>query len=203
MRRSLGEEHRDLLIIESNLAFLVAQLGRMEEAGQMLQASLAAQQKVLGPTHPRTLTTQNNLALVLERLNRRQEAVALYRENLRQQREINGPEHPSAYLAMSNLGNALRRAGENTEAESFLRQALDGELRLLGAATGETQETAHGLSLVLLASGRGEQALELARNSYLSIRDAPRLTLGGLHARHRCIDAGEAGSLRRGRARRP
>jgi non-specific serine/threonine protein kinase/serine/threonine-protein kinase len=185
MRRSLGPEHRDVLIIESNLAFLVAQLGRMEEAGQMLQASLAAQQKALGANHPRTLTTQNNLALVLERLDRGQEAIALYRENLQQQVQVNGPDHPGAYLAMANLGNALRRAGENAEAEPLLRQALEGELQHFGPAAGETQETAHGLSLVLLASGQAEQALELARSSYLSLRDAPRLTLTGVHARHR------------------
>ena len=76
-RAALGEEHPDTLASRGNLAIVLWQLGRLEEAEAELRAVLEICRRVLGEEHPHTLGSRNNLATVLRDLGRQEEAAAL------------------------------------------------------------------------------------------------------------------------------
>ena len=61
----LGPEHRDTLTSRDNLAVVLRDLGRLEEAEAEHRAVLEARTRVLGADHPDTLTSRHNLANVL------------------------------------------------------------------------------------------------------------------------------------------
>ncbi|MBE3015949.1 tetratricopeptide repeat protein [Microbispora sp. NEAU-D428] len=65
-RDSDGEEHPDTLRSRNNLATVLGELGRLEEAEAEHRAVLEVCRRVLGEEHPDTLVSQNNLATVLE-----------------------------------------------------------------------------------------------------------------------------------------
>lgn len=64
----LGAEHPDTLTSRSNLAFVLRELGRPEEAEAEHRAVLAALTRVLGAEHPYTQASRNNLAAVRREL---------------------------------------------------------------------------------------------------------------------------------------
>ena len=66
MRKILRVEHPDVLTSMNNLARVLDNQGKYEEAEEMHRQALALRETVLGKEHPDTLTSMNNLALVLD-----------------------------------------------------------------------------------------------------------------------------------------
>ena len=65
-RRVLGSEHPDVAGRAANLAYWLIQEGQFEEAGALVDESIAIRRKVLGPNAPQvagTLTVKANLML--------------------------------------------------------------------------------------------------------------------------------------------
>jgi hypothetical protein len=58
----LGAEHHDTLISINNLASLLYNQGKMDEAEPLYRRCLAVKEKVLGAEHPSTLLSMYNLA---------------------------------------------------------------------------------------------------------------------------------------------
>jgi hypothetical protein len=61
---------RRLLGSRNNLALVLQDLGRLEEAEAEHRAVLEARVRLLGAEHPHTLTSRNNLAVVLRALGK-------------------------------------------------------------------------------------------------------------------------------------
>jgi tetratricopeptide (TPR) repeat protein len=80
--RVRGHDSEGALVARSNLAKLLSQLGREDEAAALYQEVVADQKRVLGSDHPGTIITSANLANVLFDLDRGREAVMLFRELL-------------------------------------------------------------------------------------------------------------------------
>ena len=70
----LGPNHPSTLTSRSNLALVLRDLGRLDEAEAEHRAVLETRTRVLGPDHPSTLNSRGNLALVLRDLGRLDEA---------------------------------------------------------------------------------------------------------------------------------
>jgi hypothetical protein len=70
MARVLGAEHPDTLNSRGNLASVLADLGRLEEAEAENRVVLEIMTRVLGAEHPDTLNSRGNLASVLADLKR-------------------------------------------------------------------------------------------------------------------------------------
>jgi tetratricopeptide (TPR) repeat protein len=66
----LSAEHPDTLTSRGNLALVLWDLGRHEQAEAEHRAVLDTRTRTLGAQHPDTLTSRNNLALVLRDLGR-------------------------------------------------------------------------------------------------------------------------------------
>jgi hypothetical protein len=61
-RRQLGDDHQNVLLTMSGLAYLYMVQGKSRLAEGLYRDALAAQRRVLGEEHPDPLNTMNNLA---------------------------------------------------------------------------------------------------------------------------------------------
>jgi hypothetical protein len=61
----LGKEHPDTLTTMNNLANVLSDQGKYEQAEEMHRQTLGLRETVLGKEHPFTLISMNNLVTVL------------------------------------------------------------------------------------------------------------------------------------------
>ena len=102
----------DTLISRSNLALVLGDLGRLDEAGAEHGAVLETRTRVLGPDHFRTLNSRSNLAHVLYERGRLDEAGAEHRAVLETRTRVLGPDHPSTLTSRGNLAHVLRAVAD-------------------------------------------------------------------------------------------
>ena len=146
---------------------------RLDEAIELLEASLALEQEVSGRTSVQALLVMDILATTLQSAHRFDRAEALFREALAGQIELNGPDHVAVGSAHNNLGSLFLMVGRMAEAEEQLRLALAAY-----EASGEWEPveyypTYSNLAHVLYELGRpaegrpfAERALELVREKH-------------------------------------
>jgi hypothetical protein len=65
LQRILGEKHPSTICAMHNLANILGDQGRLEEAASILVEVVSRMQRILGPKHPWTLVAQNNLTRIL------------------------------------------------------------------------------------------------------------------------------------------
>jgi hypothetical protein len=63
--RLLGTEHGDTLWVMDNQAWVLARLGRTEEAERLCFETFKGREKTLGPDHPNTLRSMGVLAGII------------------------------------------------------------------------------------------------------------------------------------------
>ncbi len=153
-----GEKYTESLTCRGNLALVLHDLGRLEEAEAEHRRVVAARELMLGPDHPDTLASRGNLALVLRDLGRLKEARAEIREVLAARRRLLGPEHPDSLDSRNNLGLVLHDLGKLTEAKAEIRAVLASRMRVLGPDHPSTLASRGDLALVLRSLGRPDQA---------------------------------------------
>jgi hypothetical protein len=56
----LGDEHRDTISARNNLAVMLGDQGRLEEAALILVEAVSLLQRILGENHPSTICAMNN-----------------------------------------------------------------------------------------------------------------------------------------------
>ena len=108
----------------NNLALLLQETNRLEEAEPLYRRALAIDEAAYGATHPRVATRLNNLALLLQETNRLEEAEPLYRRALEIDEAAYGATHPRVATDLNNLAVLLRETNRLEEAEPLYRRAL-------------------------------------------------------------------------------
>jgi tetratricopeptide (TPR) repeat protein len=78
---SVGKEHRSTLTC--NLAMVLEDQGKYEQAEEMNQQALSLRETVLGKEHPDTLASMNKLATVLSDQGKYEQAEEIHRQALR------------------------------------------------------------------------------------------------------------------------
>jgi tetratricopeptide (TPR) repeat protein len=78
----LGKEHPDTLTSMNNLATVLRDQGKYEQAEEMYRHALRLRQTVLGKEHPSTLTRMSNLASVLRDQDKYEQAEETLRQVL-------------------------------------------------------------------------------------------------------------------------
>jgi tetratricopeptide (TPR) repeat protein len=125
----------------NNLAMLLNDTGKKEEAEEAYRAALAIRQKLVAEFpkrsefRPGLAMSYNNLGSLLRGTNRLEEAESFYREALAIRKKLaaefpNRPQYRDDLIqSYLNLGNALRSRGRYTDAESSYRDGIAvGEL---------------------------------------------------------------------------
>lgn len=127
----LGDAHPHTLATLNNLAGVLKEQGRLDEAEPMYRRALETLERVNGEQHPNTLAAMNNLATLLVDLGRLDDAEPLFRGALRRLREVLDEGHPTVLGITHNLANLLRRQGKLDQAAAMFRDLLETTERSL------------------------------------------------------------------------
>ena len=157
----LGPDHPDTLIARDNLAGAYEDVGRFDEAIELLERVLVGSERVLGPDHPDTLMTRNNLAVAYRSVGRFDEAIELLGRVLAEQERVLDPDHPDTLGTRNNLAFAYQSAGRFDEAIELFERVLADQERVLGPDHPKTLTTRGNLAGAYRSVGRFDEAIEL------------------------------------------
>ena len=161
-RAALGAEHRLTLASVNDLATLLHEQGRFDDAEALYRDVLAAARRLFGDDDPLTLTTVNNLADLLRQRGRLGESEALFREAVERRRRRDGEDHPLVVSAINNLALVLNEQGKLAEAEPLFRHAVEKNRAIHGADHPETLLSIGNLAMLLFDQNRYAEAEALA-----------------------------------------
>src|SRR5207244_1767170 len=89
-----GHESLEALLVESNLAFMLQQVGKSDEAIAQYHSTILRARSVLGEDHIITMRARGNLASALRETGHLDEAEAIFAADLPRIRKVFGPHHP-------------------------------------------------------------------------------------------------------------
>ena len=164
-------------LASNNLAMLLRDTNRVEEAEPLLRRALEIDEAALGGQHPTVAIRLNNLAILLRDTNRIEEAEPLLRQALEIDKAALGDQHPTVAMYLSNLGMLLRDTNRVEEAEPLLRRALEIDEATYGDEHPNVAIDLNNLAMLLSDTNRSEEAEPLLRRA-LEIDEA---ALGGQH----------------------
>ncbi|KAL4885199.1 hypothetical protein BJY04DRAFT_214537 [Aspergillus karnatakaensis] len=150
----LGAEHQTTLTIRGQMAFVLVQLGKYEEADLIRPQNLKSYQKQ--GLHS-TEADLRNLVHSLCSQGKFEEAEAVYRQALSASQQAFGEDSPDALWDLTLLGGALRGQKKREEAEALFRLILTGLENEYGAFHYTVIETTLLLGLTLVRQGKTEE----------------------------------------------
>lgn len=163
-RKHYGDESREALQFQYNLAEATAHNGRVEQALQALNTTLAAQIHRFGQDDPDALATKQFLAVLMVEQGRLDEGEALLRETLAGRTRRLGPEHERTLASMANLGLLLMRRGKLDEAGALLRGAQETAFRVFGPDSTQTLIAVGNVALLARSPAEYEAVEPLYRD---------------------------------------
>ncbi len=176
-RELLGNEHRDTLMSEQNLAGALLGLGELERARELGEHSLEVRRRVLGTDDADTLASMNNLGAVLRTQGNFRAAQAILEECLGIQLRVLGDDHLSTISTRSNLAGVLWAQRDLPAARAALETARAAALRTLGEEHPGTLTLSTNLAVALGAEGAYDEARQLIEHVY----EIQRRVLGDEH----------------------
>jgi tetratricopeptide (TPR) repeat protein len=123
-QRLLGNEHTDTLLSQYNLATVLKQENRYEEAETLMRHTLETQIRVLDAGDPDTSASRSLLADILLREQRPLEVEVFARRAFDDQLRTLGPYHQDTLESLRILGEALTRTGRYEEAKKMYTDTI-------------------------------------------------------------------------------
>ncbi len=176
-RRPTFDDEDLRISITEDLAATLSQLGRKQEASDLLAEALAMSRRKYGPDHPTLARTLNNYGVLLDAQWRYEEAVGIYRQVLAIARKQYGDKHIATIAATNNLAMTLRGVQQPQEAERLLRTALQVLEEQVGSEHPAALTVACNLGLTLQDRGNLTEAERIQRR----VLAARRRVLGPDH----------------------
>ena len=159
--KTLGPDHPRTLTARGNLAAAYQAAGRLDEAIDLYERTLADSERVLGPDHPHTLASRGNLAAAYKSAGRLEQAIDLHERTLADHERVLGPDHTHTLTSRNNLAVAYRSAGRLGEAIDLHEQELADCERVLGPDHTHTLTSRGNLAAAYKSAGRLDQAIDL------------------------------------------
>ena len=122
-----GAGHPLLYLPENRLALALQQVGQLEEARELLHASLDKRVRLFGKSSPQAATAYNNLAIVAAADGDLHAAVGYYEECLRIRRPLLEPSDHNLIDTLAGLGSCRSRLGDTDAAVDLLAEAVRGD----------------------------------------------------------------------------
>jgi serine/threonine-protein kinase len=154
----------------NDLAIVLQEQGKYEEARVRHDRALELRKKVLGPEHYFVVSSLNNLGTVLGALGKYEEARVAYSNALELREKLLGREHPLVALSYSNLGTAYLELGRYKEAHALFEHALDVREKTLGREHPDLASSLNNVGIALHKMGQYEKARNLHARA-LAIRE--------------------------------
>ena len=161
LTRTLGPDHPRTLTSRNNLAVAYESAGRLEQAIDLHERTLADRERILGPDHPDTLTVRNNLASAYQAAGRLEQAIPLFERTLADCERVLGADHTDTLIVRNNLAGAYKSAGRPGEAIDLHEQTLTDRERILGPDHPDTLISRGGLAAAYRDAGRLDEAIDL------------------------------------------
>jgi tetratricopeptide (TPR) repeat protein len=160
----------------SDVALLLNDLGRYDEAEPLFRSVLEHQRATLGPWSFDTLVTLNNLGVLLGRLGRLSEAETMLRELLEHAAGLERDESTLRLLgpARRHLAGWLEERGDLLQARALLEESLRELGQLLPESDAEVLATHNALGSLSASEGDLPAALEhmqRALTGYSALRE--------------------------------
>ena len=131
-KRRLGAEHPATLGELGNLANMLNDSGKPEDALPVARAVAEARARVLGAEHPQTLRAMLNLTTILARVDRFDDAIALQKQVAGARTRLLGAQHPDTLFIELNRAATLYQAGQPQAALEQLDRILPRARGVLG-----------------------------------------------------------------------
>jgi tetratricopeptide (TPR) repeat protein len=132
---SFGPDHPTVATRLNNLALILQDTNRIDEAEPLMRRALAIDQAAFGPDHANVARDLNNLGIMLLTTNRLAEAESSVRRALIIDEANLGPDHPKVATKLNSLANLLQATNRVADAEPLMRRVVV-ILRLFGERTG-------------------------------------------------------------------
>lgn len=165
-----GSDHFQVASSLHNLASVLSETDRIEEAEKMFRQSIGIQETLLGPDHPDFAIGLNNLAAILNETNRVEEAEALLRRTLSIMEAFYGLDNINVVTCLCNLATLYARSKRVHEAETLFRRSITTLEPLLGPNHPDVGSILNNLATLLADTNRSSEAELLYRRS-LGIRE--------------------------------
>jgi len=148
--------------------------GDLPLAAEESRKSIEIMQRVYGPHgHPQLAEFDAVLLQILAAQHKLAEAEELGRQSVASYRRILPPGNPRLAAVLSGQAWALYRDGKADQAAPLLREALAIDAAAYGPDLDETAQVGVRLAACLLASGRPQEAQELARKYHARLLASP------------------------------
>ena len=164
-------------LIEVNLAVVVSEQGRNEEALEHMRHVRELYDQALGPGHPDTALLMQNTGAVFTQLGRHDEAIAALEESLSIAESL-GKRHPLVAGPANNLGGLYIELGR-PEGKALIERALAIWTEQRGPDDPEAAMARINLGNAYVGSGDLEAGLE----AYRAAQTALEASLGPKHRR--------------------
>ncbi|MHA6617952.1 tetratricopeptide repeat protein [Pseudonocardia sp. DLS-67] len=157
--RLRGRDDARTLAIAANLAKVLLDLGRRDEAEPLMRDTVDRSTRVLGAAHPDTLGSRNVLAGALRGSPARlAEAERMYLALLDDIESAAGDTDDLAMVVRHNLAAVLTHQGKGTEALEMNRVLVEARSRQLGDDHPDTLVSRHNHAVVLNSLGHATEA---------------------------------------------
>nr|MDT0664284.1 tetratricopeptide repeat protein [Micromonospora sp. DSM 115978] len=169
----LGKRHPNTLFTASDLANILADMGRDEEAKELLGEFFPSQDIALSTLDPRTIGLMHQYAVVIYRLGEYEKSLSVYRLTLERSRKVHGERNLNTLNTMHGLGLSLYKAGDYERAKDVYREMI----RHAREELGESNATFLGMVINYAVMAFQENDHELAE---LLLKDSMPLALAGV-----------------------
>ena len=149
----------------SDLAQLLQDTNRFEEAELLMRRALEIDVDALGEQHPTVANRLNTLATLLQDTNRLGEAEPLMRRMLEIDVATFGEQHPTVATDLCNLATLLQDTNRLGEAEPLMRRALEIDVAAFGKQHPTVATDLCNLATLLQDTNRFEEAEPLMRRA--------------------------------------
>ncbi|MGW3607328.1 tetratricopeptide repeat protein [Micromonospora sp. NPDC005161] len=163
--RVLGPDHPETLESRNDLALAYQAVGRLDEAIDLYQRTLADRERVLGPDHPDTLASRNTLGGAYRLVGRLDESIDLVQRTLADRERVLGPDHRATLASRNDVANAYWMVGRLGEAIDLVQRTLADRERVLGSDHPETLASRNVLASSYQIMGRLDEAIDLQQRT--------------------------------------
>jgi cellulose biosynthesis protein BcsQ/tetratricopeptide (TPR) repeat protein len=163
---------RQLLYLRFNLANILRDLARFDEARALDEAVLAEQREMLGSDHPHTLMTAGSLAGDLRALGQYGDALKMDQATYPAWTELFGEDHAGTLSAANNLGESYRLTADFGEALRLDEDTLSRRRASLGPLHPRTLGSASNVARDLVELGRYTDAVDIMESVWQSCVEA-------------------------------
>ena len=128
----LGPEHRQTMLIRSNLGLLLMDQGRYADAEALLKPAYESSIRVRGADHPTTLTLGHNFGTLEHRLKNLDEADRILSDTLARRRALLGDGADFTLMTLGNLAFVLADKKEFERATRLSAELVDRRIATKG-----------------------------------------------------------------------